>query len=269
MLRLVITNQRGGDAKTTTTTTLARYFADQGRKVLIIDTDPQGSVSVILGMKAGDKNLHNFLVKNHNFEDCLVSPHPNIDVLNSSRDTVTTEATLMGQTARELTFRNVFPNHDGKYDVVLIDVAPSISLLQTCAMIYAQNFIIPVSMDPLSLQGAAASIETARTLTRLFNIEITPVAILPVKVDRRYQITTTILRSLEEIAKRNRIPILPVIRTDAVPTKASRSKKFLADFDPACRAMDDYNVAFNALADLVQRELGISEGQHVQALNQV
>ena len=123
-------------------------------------------------------------------------------------------------------------------------------------------------MDPLSLQEAAASIETARTLTRLFNIEITPVAILPVKVDRRYQITTTILRSLEEIAKRNRIPILPVIRTDAVPTKASRSKKFLAHFDPACRAMDDYNVAFNALADLVQRELGISEGQHVQALNQ-
>ena len=46
----------------------------------------------------------------------------------------------MGQTARELTFRNVFPNHDGKYDVVLVDVAPSISLLQTCAMIYTQNF---------------------------------------------------------------------------------------------------------------------------------
>ena len=269
MLRLVITNQRGGDTKTTTTTTLARYFADQGRRVLIIDTDPQGSVSVILGMKAGDKNLHNFLVKNHNFEDCLVSPHPNIDVLNSSRDTVATEATLMGQTARELTFRNVFPNHDSKYEVVLIDVAPSISLLQTCAMIYAQQFIIPVSMDPLSLQGAAASIETARTLTRLFNIIITPVAILPVKVDRRYQITTTILRSLDEIAKRNDIPILPVIRTDAVPTKASRAKKFLADFDPTCRAMEDYAVAFGALADLVQNQLGLIEGQHVEAVSQV
>src|ERR1700742_3350873 len=232
MLRLVITNQRGGGTKTTTTVTLARYFADQGRGVLVIDTDPQGSISVILGMRAADKTLHNFLVKNYNFQDCLVSPNPNIDVLNSSRDTVATEATLMGQTARKLTFMNVFPNHDSGYDVVLVDVAPSISLLQTCAMIYTQQLLIPVSMDPLILQGAAASIETARTLTRLFNIPIKPVAILPVKVDRRYQITTTILKSVEEIAKHNHIPILPAIRTDAVPTKASRAKQFLVDFDP-------------------------------------
>jgi chromosome partitioning protein len=97
MLRLVITTQRGGDTKTTTTVTLARYFADQGKKVLVIDTDPQGSISVILGLKAHEKNLHNFLIKNYNFKDCLISPHPNVDVLNSSRDTVATEATLMGR----------------------------------------------------------------------------------------------------------------------------------------------------------------------------
>lgn len=143
MIRLVITNQRGGDTKTTTTLSLARYLADKGKKVLVVDTDPQGSIAVVLGLKAQDKSLHNFLIKDYNFKECLVSPHENIDVLPSNRQTVETEAVLMGHTARELTFRNVFPRVDGAYDAVLIDVAPSISLLQTCAMLYAQNMLPP------------------------------------------------------------------------------------------------------------------------------
>src|SRR3954469_23347905 len=102
MLRLVVSNQRGGDAKTTTTVTLARYFADKGKKVLVIDTDPQGSIGVILGLKAQDKSLHNFLIKDYNFRECLVTPRENIDVLPSNRQTVETEAVLMGHTAREL-----------------------------------------------------------------------------------------------------------------------------------------------------------------------
>ena len=81
------------------------------------------------------------------------------------------------------------------YDAVLIDVAPSISLLQTCAMLYAQHISIPASMDPLSLQGVVASIQTAKVLQDLFHLPISPVAILPVKVDRRLGITSTIALS--------------------------------------------------------------------------
>ena len=252
MLRLVITNQRGGDTKTTTTVTLARYFADRGKKVLVIDTDPQGSVSVILGLKHPDKSLHNFLIKDYNFRDCIVSPCENIDILPSNRQTVETEAILMGHTARELTFRNIFPRVDDKYDVVLIDVAPSISLLQTCAMLYAQNILIPVSMDPLSLQGVVASIQTAKLLTELFHIPIRPVAILPVKVDYRLGITSTILETLKSIQENVQTPLLPGIRTDATVTKASRFGKFLIDYDGDCKAVVDYTKAFETLEDLLK-----------------
>jgi chromosome partitioning protein len=252
MLRLVISNQRGGDAKTTTTVTLARYFADKGKKVLVIDTDPQGSVSVILGLKHQDKSLHNFLIKDYNFRDCLISPHPNIDILPSNRQTVETEAILMGQTARELTFKNVFPRVDDKYEVVLIDVAPSISLLQTCAMLYAQNILIPVSMDPLSLQGVVASIQTAKVLTDLLHIPIRPVAILPVKVDFRLGITNTIMETLKGIQENVSTPLLPGIRTDASVTKASRFGKFLVDYASDCKAVADYNKAFEVLEILLQ-----------------
>lgn len=258
MIRLVITNQRGGDTKTTTTISLARYLADKGKKVLVVDTDPQGSIAVVLGLKAQDKSLHNFLIKDYNFRECLVNPHENIDILPSNRQTVETEAVLMGHTARELTFRNVFPRVDVTYDAVLIDVAPSISLLQTCAMLYAQNILIPASMDPLSLQGVVASIQTAKVLYGLFHLPITPVAILPVKVDRRLGITSTILETLEEISKSQSIPLLPGIRTDATVTKAARYGKFLVDYDKDCKAAVDYTTAFDALYEILRDQ---SSGQ--------
>src|SRR5664280_2550032 len=220
MTRLVILNQRGGVAKTTTVHTLARFLADRGRRVLIIDTDPQGSMGTVLGLKP-TKYLHDFVVHNHLFKDCAVPACPGVDVLCSNRETVKTEGHLMGQVAREFVFTNLFSQVETDYDAVLIDVAPSINLLQTCAMVYGKSLLIPVSMDPLSLQGAAASIETARMLSSLIRIEIQPVALLPVMVDRRLQITEVVMESLKDLSARTRIPMLHGIRTDATVTKCN------------------------------------------------
>jgi chromosome partitioning protein len=151
---------------------------------------------------------------------------------------------------------------DKNYDVVLIDVAPSISLLQTCGMLYAKQLLIPVSMDPLSLQGAAASIETARTLSTLFNIPVKTVGLLPVMVDRRLQITETVLESLKAIGERAGVPLLPPIRTDATVTKATRQRQFLVDYDPKCKAVEDYNIACDALFELLQEQLTSPVGAH-------
>lgn len=76
MIRLVVSNQRGGVAKTTTTHTLARYLADKNLRVLIIDTDPQGSVGAVLGLKAHNF-LHQFVVHDLRFKDCIVQAREN------------------------------------------------------------------------------------------------------------------------------------------------------------------------------------------------
>lgn len=250
--RMVITNQRGGDAKTTTTLAMAHNLSQSGARVLVIDTDPQGSISVVMNVKPGDRSLHSFLIKGFRFEDCIVSLAPGIDLLPSNRHTVETEAILMGNTARELTFRNVFPQVEKGYDVVLIDVAPSISLLQTCSMLYAESILIPASMDPLSLQGVVANIQTAKVLQDLFNIPIKPVAILPVKVDRRLAVTSKILEALENVSKNHGIPLLSAIRTDATVTKVSRTGKFLGEYAKDCKAHLDYSAAFSELASVLQ-----------------
>ena len=254
MIRLVVANQKGGVAKTTTTLSLAREFAERGLKVLLIDIDPQGSVGASLGLKATNY-LYNLVIANFRFRDCVVSAHPNIDVVCSNRETNDIEAILMPRQGRELVFQAVFTPIENEYDVVLIDCPPSIALLQSCALMYAQQILIPLTMDPLSLQGAYAAIQSSETMNQLFKTAIRPIALLPVQVDRRLQMTDLILGSLDGLAKQYDITMLPFVRTDSTVTKATRAKKFLSDFDPKCKAVEDYRQVATALLDRLKGQL--------------
>jgi cellulose biosynthesis protein BcsQ len=122
-------------------------------------------------------------------------------------------------------------------------------------------------MDPLSLQGAAASIETARMLSSLIGIEIQPVALLPVMVDRRLQITEVVMESLKDLSVRTRIPMLHGIRTDTTVTKCNRAKRFLADFELRSKALEDYNVAFEELSNLLNGQPGKDQDESQEAVN--
>ncbi len=254
MIKLVIANQKGGVSKTTTCLSLARCFADHNLKVLLIDTDSQGSIATSLGLKP-TSSLYHFLIHNYRFKDCIVSAHPNIDVLCSTRDTIEAEGILTPRPGRELIFQVLLSPVEHMYDVILIDVAPSITLLQSCAMMYAQQILIPLTMDPLSLQGAFAAQQTSKSLNQLFKSNIQPVAILPVMVDRRLQMTDLIFESLQHIATDYQIPILHSVRTDAAVTKATRAKTFLADYDPKSKAVEDYRLAADQLLAHLQGQL--------------
>jgi chromosome partitioning protein len=251
MIRLVLSNQRGGVGKTTTTHTLARYFASRGRKVLLIDADPQGSLGAVLGLKPR-YYLHQYVVHSYPFEDCVLEAYPGVHILCSNRETALTEQILHGIVGREMVFYHLFSKVDHAYDVVLIDVAPSISMLQNCALVYARRMLIPVAMDPLSLQGVWANVESARLLNAAFNLDVRPVAILPVVVDRRLQMTAIVMESLAGLAERLNIPVLHGIRVDAAVTKAARARQFLVDYDPCSRAVEDYGIACQELSTLLQ-----------------
>ena len=251
MIRLVIANQRGGVGKTTTTATLARFFGDQGKKVLVIDADPQGSLGLILGLRP-EKYLHDFLVHDQPLEECIFPAAANIDVLCGSRDTTVVEAALLGTSGRERAFsRQLEQAVESRYDVVLIDVSPSINLLQTCSMLYAKTLLIPVAMNMLSLQGAAACLQTAGMLGSAFGETIRPLALLPVMVDRRFSLTEYILQALEEMSEQYRVPLLHAVRTDGTVPRAERGRQFLADFDPRCKALEDYTVTALQLVELL------------------
>lgn len=249
MIRLVTSNQRGGVSKTASTAIIAREFADRGKRVLVVDTDSQGSLSSILGLKPKN-SLYSFLIERLRFEDCITSAGNNIDVLCSNRDTVKVEAILLGNVAREFAFQQTLGAVEDAYDVILIDVSPSITLLQTCAMVYTEQVLIPVAMDTLSYQGAVASIEASRGMNKMLRTNIRTIGFLPVMVDRRLAMTATVLQGLESLSSAMGVPVLPSIRTDQTVTKAARAGQFLADYEPRAKAMEDYRLVVNELEKL-------------------
>jgi chromosome partitioning protein len=266
MIRLVVSNQRGGVAKTTTAIALASLLADQGKRVLLVDTDPQGSVHSMLGLKpTAEQDLYAAMVTKVVFQDCLIEARENLFVLCSTRRTAEAEGIISSHTARELTFLNFFAPIEEPYEAVILDVAPSISLLQTCAMMYARRVLVPAAMEPLSLQGAGASLYAADTLNELFRPAdpVKVVGLLPVIVNKRLAITQTVMTALEHLSRSRQVQLLPGIRTDQAVVRASRDRAFLLDYDPSSKALEDYRTALEILLPALGEANGATPEQNV------
>lgn len=255
--RLAVVNQRGGVGKTTTAINLAAIAAKTGIPTLLLDGDPQGSIATVLGL-APKHFLYDFIIGGMVLEECVVEAQKNLHVLCSNRKTAQAEMALTGMLAREMVLKELLRQFDQQYGLVIVDVSPSISQIQTSALVYAENLLVPASMDILSFQGAGASIETAKNLNHLLRLDIRTVAILPVMVHRRMVMTELVMRGLEELGAQQSIPILPAIRTDTCVPKSVRSQKFLSDYDNTCKAYIDYREACSALMTLLH------EGTHVE-----
>src|ERR1044071_1755553 len=126
--KLVIANQKGGVAKTTTTLCLARYLAERGLRVLIIDTDPQGSITLALrGTNRVEHDLHDFIVRQLSFDLCKLNVAERLVVLASSKRTTKGDQMLGVNPNHLISFRGTFAPVEKDYDVMLFDCAPSIS----------------------------------------------------------------------------------------------------------------------------------------------
>lgn len=265
MIQLMIGNQKGGVAKTTTAITLARCLADRGLRTLLIDSDPQGSITVTLKLKPA-AYLSDFILNQLKLPDCVVPAAANLDVLCGNRETTAMEQRIFTMYGREHVLENAFRPYEAAYDAVVVDVAPSISLLQACSMVFCRHVLIPVSMDTLSVSGAGATIFSAQTIGDSVRTPIRCVALLPTIVNRRYGLTEVVLKMIGQLSETYQIPVLPAIRTDQMVGKAARLHRMVVDVDPNAKALEDYRAATEALLSLMDfRELP-AEAPHVQSV---
>ncbi len=248
MIKLMIGNQKGGVGKTTTAIALAHCMARRGLRTLLIDADPQGSIAITLKIKP-EFYIADFILNQLRLQDCVANAAPRFDILCGNRETSAMEQRLFTSYGREHVFQKAFRPYERLYDAIIVDVAPSISLLQACSMVFCANVLIPVSMDTLSVSGAGATIFSSKTISESVEVPIAAAGLLPTIVNRRFGLTDIVMKMVEQLGATYSIPVLPAVRTDQTVARASRAHRLLADFDPDSKALEDYEAVTTLLLE--------------------
>jgi chromosome partitioning protein len=182
---IALANQKGGVAKTTTTLNLAVALKETGKRVLIIDLDPQGNLTMSQGMNPDEisKSMFDVLVHRIPIQDVIASAE--VDIAVSSIDLAGAELALSGMIGRERALEKALAPVKEGYDYVLMDTPPSLGLLTINAFVAADGIIVPVQCEYLSLRGLVQLQNTLEMIRENLNPAVEIQGILPTMYDRR------------------------------------------------------------------------------------
>ncbi|MGA5899669.1 ParA family protein [Streptomyces venetus] len=186
---IAMCNQKGGVGKTTSTINLGAALAEYGRRVLLVDFDPQGALSVGLGVNPMELDLtvYNLLMERGMAADevLLKTAVPNMDLLPSNIDLSAAEVQLVSEVARESTLQRALKPLLDDYDFIVIDCQPSLGLLTVNALTAAHKVIVPLECEFFALRGVALLTETIEKVQERLNPELELDGILATMYDSR------------------------------------------------------------------------------------
>lgn len=190
---IAVTNQKGGVGKTTTAVNLAYYLAKSGRKVLLVDFDPQGNATSGLGIDK--RSLTTTAIDVLSSEKALTEAvvptrHKNLHVLPSTPQLANAEVELAKAQQRFTRLKQALANHD--YNCVIIDCPPSLSLLTVNALIAAHYLLLPVQAEFYALEGLGQLLETMQLVRKGLNPDLELLGVVLTMVDTRTTLSTQV-----------------------------------------------------------------------------
>ena len=195
---IAFANQKGGVAKTTTTLNLAVAFAESGHRVLCIDLDPQGNLTMSQGIDPDkvEKSLYDVLVNDMPISEVI--QHREIDIAVASIDLAGAEIAMSTKIGRERSLERALKEVAGDYDFVCIDTPPSLGLLTINALTAATRVIVPVQCEYLSMRGLVQLQNTLKMIQENLNPDVRIEGILPTMLDSRTVHAKEAVEILEE-----------------------------------------------------------------------
>lgn len=252
---IAVTNQKGGVGKTTTTVNLGIGLANLGKKVLLIDSDPQGSLTISLGYHEPDElniTLADLITevveeKEISFSEAILHHTEGIDFIPANIELSALEVNLVNVISREYMLKCLIDKVRDRYDAIIIDCMPSLGMLTINALVAADSVLIPVQAGFLSVKGLEQLIKTIGRIQKRINKGLVIEGILLTMVDSR----TNYARDVAQLVYDTYSGIVPVFNT-TIPmsvraAEISAEGSSIYEYDPKGKAA----IAYKALTEEV------------------
>ncbi len=198
---ICIANQKGGVGKTTSSVNLASALSELGRRVLLLDMDPQGNASSGLGLKkfeTQNRSIYQVLIGELTIEEAAQpSTHPGLDVVTANPDLVGAEIELVDMPQREFRLRHALQSVQDKYHYILIDCPPSLGLLTINAFSAADTFMVPLQCEYYALEGLSQLLNTAGIIKKNLNPNLRIEGIVLTMFDTRNNLSHQVVSEIQ------------------------------------------------------------------------